>query len=108
MPKPWGGMCGMSGGFTPKLHVVVPLDCGPALLSRTACTSWLFHWLARNTPPSGACAGLIPCDHVRVCVCVCVWVPCTFLCKGLDPWCPSEKSAMSVRRHTKVLTDGQG
>ena len=64
------------------------------------------------------------CVHAHACVCVCV---CVCVCEALchyflvstldwkyDKWtlgaasCPSQKSAKSVRHHTKVLTDGEG
>ena len=52
-----------------------------------------------------------------VCLCVCVCYGCTVCTSALhalSDWtlgaaaCPSEKLAMTVRRHTKVLADGEG
>ena len=59
----------------------------------------------------GQCAGqpLVVACTVRIgvwCVCVCVWVwvcVCGCVCVFV-----SKKLAMSVRRHTKVLADGEG
>ena len=55
------------------------------------------------------------CVHVCVCVCAaCTSTACTSVLRVLSDWTlgaaayPSEKLAMSLRRHTKVLADGEG